>query len=247
MLIRPVLILGGTAEARELAGLLIERNFEPITSLAGATADPILPPGRIRKGGFGSAQGMVRFVSGAVAVAIADAAHPFAAKISSTAAEAARRAGVPYLRLERPPWLPEPDDQWLEAGDIAQAASLIPPGARVLVTTGRKEIARFLARRDVTGIVRTIELPADAVPDNWKVMQDRPPYALAGELQLIAQEGITILVTKNAGGEATRAKLDAARAKKIPVIIVKRPAKPESPVFWPAVALADHLEKSFMA
>jgi precorrin-6A/cobalt-precorrin-6A reductase len=244
-LVRPVLILGGTAEARELAQLLIDAGFAPVTSLAGSTEDPILPPGKIRKGGFGSALGMVRYMSGAFIVAVADASHPFAAKISVNAAQAAQRAGIPYLRLERPPWSPQDGDQWIEAQSVANSASLIPTGSRALVTTGRKEIAPFLMRQDVTGIIRTIDQPVEPLPENWALLQDRPPYSLEQERALLAREGITVLVTKNAGGNATRAKLDAAREKKIPVIIVKRPSKPEAPVFWPAAELAQHLARAF--
>jgi precorrin-6A/cobalt-precorrin-6A reductase len=247
MLVRPVLILGGTAEARELAGLLIERGFDPVTSVAGVTSDPIVPPGRIRRGGFGSALGMVRYVSGQAMIAIVDATHPFAETISRNAAHAAERAGLPLLQLDRPAWTPLPEDRWIAAADIEEAARLIPAGARALVTTGRKELSPFLARTDVTGVIRTIEPPATALPANWAFITGRPPYEIASERALIERERVTILVTKNAGGEATRAKLDAAREKKIPVIMVERPPRPEAPKFWPPLALANHLERTFMA
>jgi precorrin-6A/cobalt-precorrin-6A reductase len=247
MLIRPVLILGGTAEARELAELLIERDFRPTTSMAGVTADPILPPGNIRRGGFGSPQGMVRFLNGGVFIAIADAAHPFAVNISATAAQAAQKSGIPYLRLERPAWTPESADQWMEVANFEAAASAIPLGARVLLTIGHKGLPPFLSRPDISGIVRTIENLTIAIPGNWKLVQGRPPYTFESELDLISRENITVLVTKNSGSESTRAKLDAAREKNIPVILVKRPAKPEAPTFWPPKALAEHLAAAFKA
>jgi precorrin-6A/cobalt-precorrin-6A reductase len=247
MLIRPVLILGGTAEARELAGLLIERDFLPTTSLAGATSDPILPPGKIRKGGFGGVQSMVQFLNGEFFIAIADATHPFAANISANAAQAARKSGLPYLRLERPPWTPTESDRWIEVASIEEAASAIPSGAHILLTTGKKELSPFLSRPDISGIVRTIETPAIAFPKNWRLIRDRPPYTIESEADLMTRESITLLVTKNSGSDSTRAKLDAAREKNIPVIMVKRPLKPEAPTFWPPAALADHLAAAFKA
>lgn len=245
MLVRPVLILGGTAEARELAGLLIERDFRPTTSLAGVTSDPLLPPGNIRRGGFGSAQGMVRFLNGGVFIAIADACHPFAVNISANAAQAAKKSGIPYLRLERPAWAPAESDRWTEVATIDEAAKAVPPGARVLLTTGQKELLPFLSRTDISGVLRTIESPSVSIPENWKLLQDRPPYHIESEIDLMARENITLLVTKNSGSGGTRAKLDAARERKIPIIIVKRPAKPDAPGFWPPKALADYLAAAF--
>ncbi len=242
-----MLVLGGTAEARELAGLLLERGFDPMTSLAGVTTAPILPPGRIRKGGFGGAREMARFLVENEILAVADATHPYAVKISQNAFEASLTSGVPYLRLERPEWMAKPDDLWQPADDVSHAARLLPVGARALVTTGRKDIEPFLALTDVSGLIRLIEPVPLTLPGNWKFLLDRPPYTLARERLLMEEERVTIVVTKNAGGHATRAKLDAAREKKIPVIIVMRPLKPEAKKFWPADSLADHLEKSLIA
>ncbi len=44
-------------------------------------------------------------------------------------------------------------------------------------------------------------------------------------------EGIAVLVSKNSGGAAGATKLAAARALRLPVIMVERPAAPEHPVF----------------
>jgi precorrin-6A/cobalt-precorrin-6A reductase len=239
--------LGGTAEARELAELLIERHFLPTTSLAGATSIPILPPGKIREGGFGGVQSMVRYLNGGYFVAVADATHPFATNISTNAIQAAKKSGIPYMRLERPAWTPDIADRWTEAASLEEAASAIPPGARVLLTTGQKELAPFLARTDISGVVRLIEGPSMPVPGNWIVIKDRPPHTYEAELDLMSRQTITLLVAKNSGGDSTRAKLQAARERNIPVLMVKRPAKPSAPVFWPPRALADHLAAAFKA
>jgi precorrin-6A/cobalt-precorrin-6A reductase len=57
-------------------------------------------------------------------------------------------------------------------------------------------------------------------------VQARPPFTVEDEIALMRREGVSVLVTKNAGGNATRAKLDAARHLGLPVIMVARPAKP---------------------
>jgi precorrin-6A/cobalt-precorrin-6A reductase len=221
-----VLILGGTAEGRELAELLDEAGFEPVTSLAGVTRTPRDMRGETRVGRFGGADGLTRFLATERFSALVDAAHPFAVTISSHAKEAAQGCNLPLVRVERPAWQAEPGDRWTEVQSLAAAVAAIPSGAHVLLTIGRKEVAPFLARREISGIARMIE-PLDVEVDaNWRILLARPPFHVEKELGLIGEYGITHVVTKNSGGEDTRAKLVAARIRSIEVIMIARPIKP---------------------
>jgi precorrin-6A/cobalt-precorrin-6A reductase len=222
-----ILVLGGTTEARALAAVLVARGFAVVSSLAGVTSRPLLPEGEVRIGGFGGAKGLARYVREEGVALVCDATHPFAAKISRNAAEGARLAGVSCLRLERPAWTPQPDDQWTEVADLTAAADVIAPGARVFLTTGRKGLDPFRARRDITVVARVIERP-ESPPPPWTVIAARPPFTLEGERALMQRERIDVVVTKNAGGR--REKLDAAAALGIPVVMVRRPVKPPVPV-----------------
>jgi precorrin-6A/cobalt-precorrin-6A reductase len=225
---RRVLILGGTGEARGLAGALVARGVDVVTSLAGVTAAPVLPAGEVRRGGFGGAEGLKRYLAEAGIGVIADATHPFAAVISGHAGEAAGRCGIAYLRLERPAWRPGPGDRWTEVADAGGAVAALAPGATALVTIGRKELAAFAARGDLRVVARAIEPPGFELPPGWKLVLARPPFTLEAEMALMRGEGVSVLVTKNAGGEVTRAKLEAARALGLPVVMVARPAKPDA-------------------
>ena len=238
MLAKRILILGGTGEARRLVLALIDTGFQPVTSLAGVTTLPQLPAGEVRRGGFGGIAGLTEYVKHEKIRAIADAAHPYAARISCHAHGAAQAAGIPYLRLERPPWRAEAADRWIEVANMADAAAALPSGARPFVTIGRKAIAAFFARPDLAGVARMIEGPGVAVPAGWTLIQARPPFSLENEIQLIEEHRITHLVAKNSGGDATRAKLIAAREKNISVVMVARPDKPVAPSFATAEALA---------
>jgi precorrin-6A/cobalt-precorrin-6A reductase len=226
-----VLILGGTGEARRLAAELLEAGFEPLTSLAGVTTAPALAAGETRSGGFGGAEGLAAFLQAERFAAVVDASHPFAARISRHAAIAADSAAVPLLRLAREPWLARAGDLWIPVPDAAAAAAALPPGARAFVTIGRKEIAAFFDRADVFGLARMIEAPACPVPENWILLLQRPPFSVDAEAKLIASHSVSHLVTKNAGGHETEAKLTAARQAGIPVIMVERPLKPDVPSF----------------
>lgn len=230
-------MLGGTSDANVLAKELLKSGYEVVTSFAGVTENPVLPEGEIRVGGFGGEDGLYDYLKAEGFAALADATHPFAAQISKHGFGAAQRAGIPYLRLERTAWTPLPADNWISVQNTAAAVAALPHAARVLLTIGRKGIAAFLARDDLSGVARMIEKPAFDLPPNWALVLARPPFSIEAERELLAFHKTTYLVTKNAGGKLTVAKLMAARAQRIPVVMIERPPKPSAPAFGSAPAL----------
>ena len=221
-----ILVLGGTGEARALAGRLVGLGHQVITSLAGRTQEPILPEGEVRVGSFGGAEGLQAFVQAQGIDWLIDATHPYAAGMSANAVRAAADSGVSLLRLVRPAWREPADAPWTHVPDLAGAAAALPAGARVLLTTGHGGLQTLLARSDCQFLVRLIEPPAQPLPPHAKLMLSRPPYQLEGELALLEREAITHLVSKNSGGEQTADKLEAARQRRTNVIMVARPAYP---------------------
>ncbi|MGI8576281.1 MAG: cobalt-precorrin-6A reductase [Egibacteraceae bacterium] len=219
-----ILILGGTAEARELAAELHGQGHHVITPLAGRVARPRLPVGEVRIGGFGGPEALAAWLLSNEIAAVVDATHPFAERTSANAVQAAEQAGVPLLRLERPGWTEGLGDRWHWVDDLDQAAVLVPQlGIRVLLTTGRQGLPAFASVSDAWFLIRCVDPPDDPLPPRREVLLDRGPYTLGGELALIDDHGIDIVVTKDSGGEHTRAKLDAARARGLPVIVLRRP------------------------
>ncbi len=83
-----ILILGGTAEAREIAALLIAGGHDVTSSLAGVTTQPVLPNGRTRIGGFGGVAGLRDYLNSENVEVVVDATHPFAAQMSAHASAA---------------------------------------------------------------------------------------------------------------------------------------------------------------
>jgi len=214
-----VLVLGGTAEARQLVDAL---GAAATLSLAGVTRTPLSMPHRV--GGFGGVEGLAAFVRKEGFGGIIDATHPFAAQMSRNAFKAATALGMPLLRLERPTWLKEA--AWQEVEDLAAAAKVLRFGARVFLTVGSLSLGAFVARNDIWYLTRSIEPPAQ-LPPNGEVLLQRPPFSVQNELDLMARYKITHLVSKNAGGAATRAKLEAALQSDVQIIMVKRPRLPE--------------------
>src|SRR5262249_44211322 len=118
---RMILVLGGTAEARALAKALttaLTGRAKVVTSLAGRVANPKLPEGEVRVGGFGGVEGLAQWLAKNDVQAVVDATHPFAENISANAAEAAKQTKVPLLRLERPGWQPGAGDDWHWVGTL---------------------------------------------------------------------------------------------------------------------------------
>lgn len=227
-----VLLLGGTAEARELARVLHESGTEAVSSLAGRVERPRLPVGQTRLGGFGGMPGLVEYLKTHQIGAVVDATHPFARRISANAVEACTGAGVPLLRLARPGWGDEPGAarwHWVDGHEQAarQAAAL---GSRVLLTTGRQALGSFtapLARHRV--LARVVDPVEEPLPESWAVLLDRGPYRLEGERQLMLDHDIGVLVTKDSGGVYTRPKLDAADELGVEVVVVRRPQPDGAP------------------
>jgi precorrin-6A/cobalt-precorrin-6A reductase len=218
-----ILILGGTTEARDLAQRLVALGHQVTTSLAGRTQHPTLPAGDVRVGKFGGIPGLAGYLKAAGIDRLVDATHPYAGLISVNAVAAAQQTGVPLVRLMRPAW-PEPAGaNWTHVDSLDAAADALPSGATVLVTTGHEGIGSLLARDDCRLVVRLIEEPEPDLPRHAKLILSRPPYALDDERALLRREAITHLVTKNSGGAATAAKLDAAREAGVEVIVVARP------------------------
>nr|WP_216671095.1 precorrin-6A/cobalt-precorrin-6A reductase [Mangrovicoccus sp. HB161399] len=232
------MILAGTTEARLLAGLCADRGIDAEVSLAGLVpgTDYPLP---VRTGGFGGAEGLVRYLSARGTAGLVDATHPFAAAMPRHAARAATAADVPHAMLKRPPWLPGPDEDWLELSDLAAAAAALPPGARAFLAIGAGSLGAFAARRDCRLVLRQMTAPRE-LPAHVEALVARPGDR-AAERALFRRLGITHLVAKNSGGPA-RAKLDAARDLGLPVLMVARPVLPPGRLFAAPGAVLDWIE-----
>ena len=224
-----VLILVGTGEGRKLARQASQRpDIEAIASLAGRTRQPEIPIESTRVGGFGGVEGLREYLGAQQIDALVDATHPFAAQISENAAQAAQEAGIPHLRLTRPPWSPQPGDRWLYVSSYAEAAQLVPTVAqRVFLTIGRQELARFAQVQRVWFLMRMIDPPAADCPrPPGEILLARGPFSLEEERLLLRHYQIGAIVSKNSGGDGTYAKIVAARELQLPIIMVQRPALP---------------------
>ena len=221
------LILGGTSEGRELAALMSARGWLVTSSLAGRVASPRLPVGEVRIGGFGGPAGLARWLIDQGVEVVVDATHPFAERISISAAEATRATGVPLIALHRPAWEPVARDKWRMVDTMEEAARITERDYHhILLTIGRQQLAPF-AHDDLNlYVIRCVDRPDAPLPARHRVILDRGPFTVAGEKKLMRDNQIDCVVTKNSGGDHTRPKLDAARELGIDVVMVRRPELP---------------------
>lgn len=222
-----VLILGGTAEARLLATSLVDAGVRVTSSLAGRVREPAIPVGEVRVGGFGGPPGLAAWIRENGVDVVVDATHPFAERISVSAAEACGGTGVRLLALHRPAWVAGDGDNWIVVPDMAAAAEFVAlRGHRAFLTIGRQQLAAFAGDGGTEYLIRCVDEPECALPPRHTVILDRGPFTEESELELLRGYDIDVLVTKNSGGAATEAKLAAARTAGIPVVMVARPPLP---------------------
>lgn len=236
--IKRVLLLGGVTDA-----LAIARTLGPqhIYSLAGVGRVPTDLRCEVRVGGFGGAEGLANFVQQTGIDLILDATHPYAAQMSQNAVMAAKLTGVPCWALRRPAWQPGPDDDWREVADWAELIAALAPFQRPLFTLGREPLQHLH------------EIPAhqfwtlralDIYPGNERceVIGARGPFRLEDERELFESRNIDVLISKNSGSTATEPKLEVARERGMPVLVLKRPVLPEvDRAFWSVGEVLDAL------
>ncbi|WP_166357743.1 cobalt-precorrin-6A reductase [Pseudomonas akapageensis] len=218
-----ILLLGGVTEALAIARTL---GPEHIYSLAGIGRVPTDLRCQVRVGGYGGAEGLAAFIRAEEITLLIDATHPYAAQISHNGVNAARLAGIPCWALRRPAWEPQPGDDWREVADWAELMQALAPFKRPLFTLGREPLQHLG------------EIPAeqfwtlralDSVPGNERceVMGARGPFRLEDERELFKRRQIDVLISKNSGSSATEPKLEVARERGVPVMILQRPTLPK--------------------
>ncbi|ROM80816.1 cobalt-precorrin-6A reductase [Pseudomonas brassicacearum] len=218
-----ILLLGGVTEALAIARTLGPSHFY---SLAGVGRVPTDLACQVRVGGYGGAQGLAQFIREQGIDLLLDATHPYAAQISHNAAQAARTCAIACWALRRPAWQPQAGDDWREVADWAELTQALQPFQRPLFTLGREPLQHL--HEIPPGQFWTLRA-LDVYPGNERceVIGARGPFHIQGERELFERRQIDVLVSKNSGSTATEPKLEVARERGVPVLVLKRPVLPE--------------------
>jgi precorrin-6A/cobalt-precorrin-6A reductase len=222
------LILGGTSEAHALAEALAQAGCDAVYSYGGRTRAPPGQPVPVRVGGFGGVSGLADYIVRENITHVVDATHPFAVEISRNAVAACASRQTPLIALERAAWTRRSADSWIEVADVDSAVAALPAApARVFLAIGRQHVAPFGVKPHVYTL-RFVDSPDEVFPlANAEVVVSRGPFQLAAELDLLRSRRIEWIVARNSGGAGARAKIDAARELRLPVVMIRRPELPE--------------------
>jgi len=236
-------LLGGTTEAGLLARAIADAKVDGIYSYAGRTDAPMGQPMQMRVGGFGGIEGLITYIGAENITHVIDATHPFAAQMSTNAVAACRAAGVPLVALERAPWVADAADQWTHVPDLAAAAGALGPiPRRVFLAIGRQHLDAFAGQPQHHYLVRLVDAPNGDLPlPKARLIVARGPFTVAGDRGLMRDHGTQVVVAKNAGGKGAVAKIAAARALGLPVVMIDRPAIPERAVVRTVAGVMDWL------
>jgi len=221
-----ILLLGGTTEASLLARALAAAGANAVFSYAGRTDHPVGQPLPVRIGGFGGVAGLHDYLRAESIGAVVDATHPFAAQMSRNAVQACSLADVPLITLQRAAWVAGQGDQWIYVPNIDAAVQALPDTpAHVFLAIGKQNLSGFAAKPHHY-LLRLVDAPdARPLPD-CTVILARGPFEVEADKALMIRHKISHIVAKNAGGTGAAAKLQAARALQIPVILIDRPTLP---------------------
>ena len=237
-----ILLLGGTGDALQIARQL---GAQHVYSLAGLGKVPDDLTCTVRVGGFGGSEGLARYLGEAGIGLLIDATHPYAAQISANAFAAARAANVTYWALRRPAWQAQAGDDWRMVDNWDELVAALQPFARPLFTLGREPLAH-LDEIPVHQYWMVRCLAAQPGTPRARIIDARGPFTRDGERALFALSHIDVVVSKNSGGAATEAKLEVARERSLPVIMLRRPELPPAErEFTKAADLLDAVHKTF--
>ena len=202
-------------------------DIEIIYSLAGRTQNPKEYFGRVITGGFGGVSGIKNFIKNEKIDLIIDATHPFSQTISQNSHDACAEAGILRVNFSRPTWAIPENKKIAYVKNIDAAKHIIEKKfSRIFLTTGQSKINAFKHLKDTWFLIRLIEMPSNPILlQNYKLILTRPPYGLQNEKSLLLKHKIDCLVSKNSGGIATEAKINAAINLDIHIILIKRPPK----------------------
>lgn len=211
-----------------MAEAIAKAGLAGVYSYAGRTETPMGQPIHMRMGGFGGVEGLIAYLTDQAITHVIDATHPFAAQMSGNAVAACTATGTPLIALERAPWVAGEGDRWTHVADIAGAVTALSgPPRRVFLAIGRQHLDPFVVQPQHTYLLRLVDPPTSPLSlPQAQITVARGPFTVASDTALMQSHGTQIVVAKNAGGKGAVAKIAAARALGLPVVMIDRPVIP---------------------
>ncbi|NRR32524.1 precorrin-3B C(17)-methyltransferase [Oxalobacteraceae bacterium] len=230
-----VWVFSGTSDGNALAASLAEAQERPVvvstaTEYGGTLAQRDCPGVSIWSGRQGvEARRQALGESGARV--LVDATHPYASSMSRQLLGLSRELAIPYLRFERGSDYAATDGELCATQELA-AERAMANGKRIFLATGSKDVASFLQAPGAGQHEWFLRLSADpdmlqraialGVPRE-RICAMQGPFSAAFNTALWRDWQIDCVVTKDSGeAGGYRAKVEAAQALGIPLIVIGR-------------------------
>ncbi|MFB4164081.1 precorrin-6A reductase [Alteribacillus sp. JSM 102045] len=230
-----IFMLAGTSDAKELAEKIKQDGHSLLASVVTEEAAVKLESSGISaRVGRLTAEQMAAVLQENMANVVVDASHPFAEEASRHAIQAAKEAGIPYIRYERSS-INTYDEKVQKVDSYEEAAMKArEKGGTIFLTTGSKTLPVFANKLVNDERVRMIcrMLPRAENMEKCKnlgiAQQDivamQGPFSKELNQALYKQFGVDTVVTKESGKQGSfDEKVTAALELGLEVILIKRP------------------------
>lgn len=243
-----ILVLGGTADSREVAQALVHVGVDVFFSVAGEEGMATVPQGAYPLVGRRQAEDWVFLLQTERIHGVVDASHPYAVKAGQAISEAASETGLPYCRYERPELVPENATMCRDAEEAVQKAlELSAPGDRVFLTVGVKLLPVLVPNfrsRDRAIIARVLPTEESIRKAHDAGLAAKEIIAVYGhgtrELNeaLFREFQARVVLSKSSGAEGgIPEKAQAVLSMGIPLVLIARPAREGKKVYTVASVL----------
>ena len=231
-----ILIFGGTTEGRTAAERLTAEGIPCTVSVATRYGEEVLSPHplmSVRRGRLDH-EGMARLMREEEVCCVIDATHPHALEVSGEIREACMETGLTYLRLKRQE--AGENGRCVSVRDAEEAGAFLSsvPG-RILVTTGSKELGRFVRVLGDPSRITARVLPSqeslraceEAGLSGKQIFAMQGPFDTDMNCALIRHAGASWLLTKETGtAGGFPQKMEAAEKCGIGTVVIRAEASP---------------------
>ena len=225
LMIKKILIIGGTQEGNNLAEIFHGCKLNYIISYAGIVDKVYEKTFKKRIGGFGGKIGMINYIRDNKISHVIDASHPFSSKISLNTMNACKALNIPVINYSRKPWFKKKGDNWIRVKNFYESTNYLRgKPKRIFLAIGRKNLDTYKEFSQNFFLLRFLESNTNNnFFQNQKCIISRGPFTVDDDLRILSRYRIEMIISKNSGGDGAYSKIIAARRLKIPIIIISRP------------------------
>lgn len=232
-----VIVFAGTTEGYELSRFLAAHEVSVLSCVATEYGKKSLTENtylKVRAGRLNQEE-MEGLLASEKPSLVLDATHPYAADVTGNIRAACEKTGVSYQRVLRSESAHEERAVYVDSVDAA-AEFLTSTEGNVLVTTGSKELKKFMSVKDYGQRIfaRVLSLPSVMAEcsacgfEGKHLIGMQGPFSTEMNAAMLRQFDCRYLVTKDSGkAGGFQEKLEAARLCGVTPVIIGRPLKEE--------------------